>query len=951
MKKHILLSVFTVFIFLASFARQITVEQAMRAGAAFLQQQATGATISELSLVYSASGKKFGITDASATHYFFIFNYKQGFVIVSADDCAIPVLGYSTENIFDAADIPVNMQKWLEVYKTEIRRGIELNVRNEETIGLWDALLNSKRTGQKKSSTTVVAPLIQTKWNQSPFYNDYCPFDATWNEKTVTGCVATAMAQVAKYWNYPSKGKGYHVYKHPVYGNISANFGATAYNWAAMPNIVDTTNHAVAELMYQMGVSVDMSYGVGSKGGSNAYMISAKSPIQHCSEYALKTYFGYSDNMVGIEKANFPTQQWISILKNEFNAGRPVLYAGFGYGGHCFIADGYDCNDFIHFNWGWGGKGPDGYYSVHAVVPADLGTGGGGGGGFTSGQQAIIGIQPPAMFPDYAMQLGSAVQLTNDTVYYTQPLTLTATVANSGNGVFAGELNAIVFDEYNNMIAFIETKPAQTISAGATVNLSFSTSGLAEVLPGNYTAGIFYRANGEALWNPVADFNNFHNFDSLLVYYENDIELYSDIQALHEPLIKDSVATVFANFKNNSPATYTGNFYTGLFTADGNFVQMVDSVAETSGLSVGGSYNNPLTFSSPVSTEPGSYLLAALHEPAGGNLQLSGSSYYQNPRRIIVREPDLTPDIYEVNNMPADAYNLPVSFTGDSAFVYTPGSNIHVGNDVDHYKIDLPPGYSYTVKPRVYDAQHPFNGTAFTVDISFNFSADGISYTEFFDDNLPFTVDYANGGSLYVGLAPYFFGATGTYLLELKIERQTTLPVSFLSFNAVKKAASSVALDWQVQNNNRNAFFEVERSSDGKTFSTIAMIKNQMPLKHAFHHMDENAANGKNFYRIKQVDPDGKMVLSDVRMVDCSETLDFVAGPNPAANSFTVRFKAMQPRYTISMINADGKLVRYINGIYSTVQTIDTNDLPNGTYFLDVQYGTDSKQIKMVIKK
>lgn len=951
MKKQFIFFLLAALLSLTATAKQIPIEKAMIAGANFLQQQSISTEGLGLQLVYTESGNRFGFASAPF-NYFYIFNFNKGFVIVSADDCAIPILGYSTENRVDISNIPINMKKWLEGYKQEIRYGIEHDLQNEATLALWEMLFRPANVAQKTSSATSVAPLIQTKWDQSPYYNDLCPFDASKNERTVAGCVATAMGQVMKYWNYPQKGRGYHSYSHPLYGNISANFGATTYDWASMPNVVDTTNNAVATLLFQLGVAVEMLYNVSGAGGSLAFPISAKSPIQHCAEFALKEYFAYSDNLAGIEKSNFTTTQWLSILKGEFDAGRPVIYAGFGSGGHCFVADGYDSNNLIHFNWGWGGQGPDGYYSVYAIIPADLGTGGGGGGGFTAWQQAIVGIHPPATLPNYNMQLASSAKLVSDSVFYTLPITLNAAITNTGAGAFTGELSAIAFDTYNNMVAFIETKGAQTIPSNGTLNVSLSTTGLTEILPGTYTVGIFYRAAGEALWNPVANIGSFYNFDSLVVFYSNDIELYAQMQSAQMPLVKDSIATITANFKNEGNSSFTGNYYTALFTPDGNFVQLIDSIAEVSGLPAGGYYNNPIAFSAPITAPPGSYLIAALHEPIGDSLQLSGSSYFQNPGRITVKEPDLPADIYEVNNTTAQAFSLPVNFIGDSAFVYTTGSNIHIGTDMDHYKIVLPPGYSYKLKSRVYDAQHSFIGTPFTADVLFNYSPDGINYTEVIDGDIVFDADYDNGGTFYAGIYPFFFGGTGTYLLEVKIERQTVLPVSFISFNATLKSKNMVVLDWQIKNNPQNAFFEVERSADGKAFNKISTIKNTTNvLSQSFSYLDEHPNRGKNFYRIKQVDVDGKYIYSDVRMIDCSEITDFVVGPNPATNSITVRFNTVLPHYTVSLMNTAGKRMYYADRTNRSVEMINTEKLPDGIYFLDVVYGNMRKQVKVIINR
>jgi len=138
-------------------------------------------------------------------------------------------------------------------------------------------------------SSASVTPLVQTTWDQSPFYNDSCP------SGSVTGCVATTMAQIMRYWNYPLHGKDTSSYCDCTangftnnFGTQFANYGATSYNWAAMPLSVASTNTAVAQLMYHCGVSVHMDY---DPNGSGAEVIIPESIF--CSQTAFPKYFNY----------------------------------------------------------------------------------------------------------------------------------------------------------------------------------------------------------------------------------------------------------------------------------------------------------------------------------------------------------------------------------------------------------------------------------------------------------------------------------------------------------------------------------------------------------------------------------------------------------------------------------------------------------------------------------
>ncbi|MBK8339451.1 MAG: C10 family peptidase [Flavobacteriales bacterium] len=347
----------------------------------------------------------------------------QGFVVVAGDDAVKPILAYSTELPFPSATMPMHVAKWFEGYRSEIRDAVINGAQAvPEVAQSWQELVAgtlTSRTGER-----AVNPLMTTLWDQQPHVNALCPGGS------VTGCVATAMAQVMKYHNHPAQGSGFHSYNEAQYGTLSANFGATTYDWGAMPNVVSSPNTAVATLMYHCGVGVDMDY---SPQVSGAWMIESHSPgTNHNSEYALKNYFGYDPSMQGVPRANYSDAQWIGMLKADLDASRPVLYAGFGSGGgHCFVTDGYDNNDFFHFNWGWGGQA-NGYFEVNALNPGSTGTGG-GTGGYNSGQEAIFGITPGGGGgnPTFDMRLYNFVTPSSSTIYYGQGFNITTNILNN----------------------------------------------------------------------------------------------------------------------------------------------------------------------------------------------------------------------------------------------------------------------------------------------------------------------------------------------------------------------------------------------------------------------------------------------------------------------------------------------------------------------------------------
>lgn len=760
--KRILLTGLLFFSCSTIFAKHVEENDARKAGQAFLTTQSNMSISknSSLELVYKENSLE-NITSTSQERiFYYVFNIDStGFVIVSGDDNVSPILGYSNEGIFDPNNIPQNTKKWLEEYKSQIRFVMDNNIEaSNEIKEKWEKLLSDKQNGFMEKS--YVLPLMQTKWNQSPYYNALCP------SGTVTGCVATAMAQVMKYWNYPTNGSGFHSYNHQTYGTLSANFGSTTYQWSSMPNIVSSSNNAVATLMYHCGVSVDMNYGPASSGGSSA--------TYQATESALKNYFGYVNTLQLIVRSSYNQSQWINLLKTELDESRPVLYAGIGTGGgHAFVCDGYDNNDFFHFNWGWGGSS-DGYFQVNALNPGSLGAGG-GSGGFNSNQHAIIGIEPPAGNQTYNMALYNYVTPSPSTIYYGQAFNVTTNIANMGTNPYNGDYTVAIFDASYNFIDYVQTLTGYTLQGGNayTNNLTFSTSGLLGMLPGTYYAGVFYRPTG-GNWIQVANSGSYSNLVQMTVVNPNDIELNSAmIVTPGTTLTQGQSASVNLNIVNDGTPTFIGQYGVGLYNLDGTLAQSIGTMNENNGLPSGYTYQSPyLTFnSSSITVAPGTYLLAVQHNPNNTGWQLTGSSYYQNPIKVTVVAAAFQPDIYEVNNTLAQAYNLPVTFAGNNATKNTVGSNIHIGTDNDYYKINLASGYNYTISSRLHDSYNSGNGNTYSVDGLFSYSTDGTTWSDTYDDIMTGNISVNNGGTVYFRVAPYFSGETGTYLLDINMSR------------------------------------------------------------------------------------------------------------------------------------------------------------------------------------
>ena len=382
MSKGISLFLVSLIVCQLAYGKSVDEQSAKMTGYNFLRSEGIQVDPSLLSLTYKASSTINGelITD------FYVFNTgNTGFIIVSGDDNVIPVLGFSDESSFDPNYVPASVQEWLDNYKEQVNYVVAHNLAgNEKTVAEWSALQQpvTARSGAKTTATGVT-PLLKTLWDQAPFYNSMCPYDATADTNAVTGCVATAMAQVMKYWKWPVQGMGSHTYSSP-YGSLSANYSAATYKWDSMPNTVSKNNNFVATIMLHAGISVNMDYGAKESG---AFVTAASSPITNCAEYALKTYFNYKPTLMGASRYSYSDSDWVHLIQSELDNKRPVLHTGSGTsGGHCFVVDGYIPGSRLHINWGWGGY-YNGYYAFDNLAPNSSET-------FNSNMTLIVGITP-----------------------------------------------------------------------------------------------------------------------------------------------------------------------------------------------------------------------------------------------------------------------------------------------------------------------------------------------------------------------------------------------------------------------------------------------------------------------------------------------------------------------------------------------------------------------------
>lgn len=355
---------------LVSFSAPISQEQAYRIALDFFARSATRSAI-QLDLVWNGET---AMTRTGEEPALYVYNRTDaaGFVIVSGDEAATPILGYSHQHNFRSEAMPDNLRYWLEGVRSTIlaarASGVEANA-----------------SATPKSATAV--RLLETAlWDQQAPYNGECPY-LNGRGRTVTGCVATAAAIICKYYGWPTSVSGstaaYTTSTHGIYVP-SRTLGT--YDYSLMPlqytNYTAEQANAVARLMADIGALVKADYGVGGQGdgGTGALTQNLLSAMQSTMRYSKSSTLIYRRSRTDAE--------WIAMLKAELDNGRPILYGGSGNsGGHQFIFDGYDTAGFFHCNWGWSGSA-NGYYNVDILKPADTGY------AFAQSQDAVFGLSP-----------------------------------------------------------------------------------------------------------------------------------------------------------------------------------------------------------------------------------------------------------------------------------------------------------------------------------------------------------------------------------------------------------------------------------------------------------------------------------------------------------------------------------------------------------------------------
>lgn len=465
------------------------------------------------------------LTECSATAgleemYLFVRQDSEGFVIVAMDDVAWPILGFSDEDSFDPTNVSPEVRYWLNGYAREIRAAKAQKLAADHKVQqMWTALIKGNPIATK--SEISVPQLLNTRWNQSPKYNDLCPIDSRYRDHTPTGCLATAIGQVMYKWAYPTHGFGSHAYNYEGsaanpswnFGTLSADFANTIYEWDSIPLYISSRTsagaiNAIATLLYHVGVALDMNYDIN---GSGAYMLnenvtydpSLRLSTEIASENSIPRYFNYRWDEAALRQ-EYDDSVWVEMLKETLSTGHPIPYGGFEFNeagvctsGHAFVFDGYNSEGNFHVNWGWGGTS-NGYFPISALNPngAQAGT-------FNDRQGAIIGLEPAWSHLKMSENL-TATAVNSFVENTTSPIQYSIAITNDGDSTFDGFVGVACYASDSTFVGWIkEPEPGICAVGGALSETGISSL---EVSEGCYRAVVMSGKDTNHMM-PVAGFD------------------------------------------------------------------------------------------------------------------------------------------------------------------------------------------------------------------------------------------------------------------------------------------------------------------------------------------------------------------------------------------------------------------------------------------------------------
>lgn len=486
MRKILLL--FSLFLMaLVAWGEPIDRNEALKQANAFLSSKGIPVRQS-LDMAYAQPGKA---AEARSLYYVFNVGNDKGFVIVAGDDAVSPILAYADRGDFSEREMAPAAKAMLESYAQQI-----------EMIQQNPSLAVAAST-----SYAAIAPMVETQWNQMEPYNYMCPIIRGEAVRSVTGCVATAMAQIIYYHKHPvEQTKAIPAYELssryviPGADPVTLNWDAMQLTYTGSEAEDDPSALAVAQLMVLCGKSVKMSYSSSASGAASESVPAA-----------LKEYFDYDGAAHMVYRDEYTNADWEKMIYDELAAKRPVYLSGTSVSGtsvvgHAFVCDGYDGEGLFHINWGWGGMS-DGFFRLTLLNPDDHGTGGNNGsGGFNMDEGAIIGIQPnqggtsqevAQMTLDHFAATEETV--TRNSIFGSFSVPVNAACWNNTSQTLSVELGLAYYDESNEMVGEPSGLGSYSLDTGH--GLSYDELSMGKgILDGTYYVKFVHKVNGSDEW-------------------------------------------------------------------------------------------------------------------------------------------------------------------------------------------------------------------------------------------------------------------------------------------------------------------------------------------------------------------------------------------------------------------------------------------------------------------
>jgi len=486
MRKILLL--FSLFLMtLVAWGEPIDRNEALKQANAFLSSKGIPVRQS-LDMAYAQPGKA---AEARSLYYVFNVGNDKGFVIVAGDDAVSPILAYADRGDFSEREMAPAAKAMLESYAQQIER-----IQQDPSLSVAAA-----------TSYAAIAPMVETQWNQMEPYNYMCPIIRGEAVRSVTGCVATAMAQIIYYHKHPvEQTKAIPAYELssryviPGADPVTLNWDAMQLTYTGSEAEDDPSALAVAQLMVLCGKSVKMSYSSSASGAASESVPAA-----------LKEYFDYDGAAHMVYRDEYANADWEKMIYDELAAKRPVYLSGTSVSGtsvvgHAFVCDGYDGEGLFHINWGWGGMS-DGFFRLTLLNPDDHGTGGNNGsGGFNMDEGAIIGIQPnqggtsqevAQMTLDHFAATEETV--TRNSIFGSFSVPVNAACWNNTSQTLSVELGLAYYDESNEMVG--EPSGLGSYSLDTGYGLSYDELSMGDgIKEGTYYVKFVHKVNGSDEW-------------------------------------------------------------------------------------------------------------------------------------------------------------------------------------------------------------------------------------------------------------------------------------------------------------------------------------------------------------------------------------------------------------------------------------------------------------------